>query len=170
MRPELTLIELLTDQAAVLDGLTPAEYARRPESHPCTVGQQVRHCLDHVTAVLEGAVTGRIDYETRERGSVVETDPVAAIGAMKRLAGRIAALRHADLDRPVRVVERVSPVREPVESGSTLGRELAFVTSHTTHHNALIAVMARSIGQTVPERFGYGASTIVFLDRPACAR
>jgi len=58
----------------------------------------------------------------------------------------------------------------PVEVETTVGRELAFVLSHTVHHNALIAVMAKTLGVPVPERFGYAPSTIVHLEKTACAR
>lgn len=169
-RAAQAILDLLADQAVVIDSLTAAEYCRRPAGHPCTIGEQVRHCLDHLRAVVDGAMSGTIDYEARERGGVVETDPTAAKGALKRLSSRVAALRRADPDLPVRVVERVTPHDPAVEIGSTLGRELAFVASHTTHHNALIAVLARDLGRPAPERFGFAASTLAYLERTACAR
>jgi uncharacterized damage-inducible protein DinB len=57
-----------------------------------------------------------------------------------------------------------------VEVETTVGRELVFVLSHTVHHNALIAVMARTLGVSVPDRFGYAPSTLAHLERPACAQ
>jgi uncharacterized damage-inducible protein DinB len=57
-----------------------------------------------------------------------------------------------------------------MEVETTVGRELAFVLSHTVHHNALIAVMARTLGVPVPDLFGYAPSTIAHLEKAACAR
>jgi hypothetical protein len=51
-----------------------------------------------------------------------------------------------------------------------VGRELAFVLSHTVHHNALIAVMALTLGVSIPDRFGYAPSTIAHLEKVACAQ
>jgi hypothetical protein len=50
-----------------------------------------------------------------------------------------------------------------------VGRELAFVLSHTVHHNALIAIMAQTLGVPVPARFGYAPSTIAYLEKAECA-
>ncbi len=58
----------------------------------------------------------------------------------------------------------------PVQVETTVGRELAFVLSHTIHHNALIGVMAAMLGVPVPDRFGYAPSTLVHLEKRACAR
>jgi hypothetical protein len=53
---------------------------------------------------------------------------------------------------------------------TTVGREFAFVLSHTVHHNALIAVIAKLLGVQVPERFGYAPSTLAYLEHRRCAR
>jgi uncharacterized damage-inducible protein DinB len=42
---------------------------------------------------------------------------------------------------------------------SSVGRELAFVVSHTIHHCAVIALLLRDLGVAVPPRFGYAPST-----------
>ena len=42
---------------------------------------------------------------------------------------------------------------------STLRRELAFVISHTVHHQALIAMLLAVAGLQVPESFGLAPST-----------
>jgi hypothetical protein len=64
----------------------------------------------------------------------------------------------------------VSSAGPPVEVETTLGRELAFVLSHTVHHNALIDVIAKTLGVLVPDRFGYAPSTIAHLEKSECVR
>ena len=53
----------------------------------------------------------------------------------------------------------ISPSGETVTGWSTLARELAFVVSHTIHHQAIIAVLLALHGHAVPERFGHSPST-----------
>jgi len=169
-RPCTALAQLVADQAGVVAGLTGAQYTASPDGFPGGLGSQIRHCLDHVAAVLAGVQTGRIDYESRRRGTTLETHRTEALAALGDLQARLQGLVAIDLERPVRVIDRLTPNGEPLEFGSTVGREIAFVISHTTHHNALIAAMVRTLGHTVPERFGFAASTITFLDRLACVR
>jgi uncharacterized damage-inducible protein DinB len=49
---------------------------------------------------------------------------------------------------------------EPVEVDTSIGRELAYVLSHTIHHNAIIGAMVKTLGGALPQRFGYAPSTI----------
>ena len=164
------LRDRLQELRAVVAALTPAQYGARPPGFPSTIGAQVRHCLDHVRALLGGIVCGRIDYERRERGTAIEIDRDEAIMALDALRDRLAAPPAARMDDAVRIVDRLDPVRPPIEMVSTVGRELHFVTSHMTHHSALIGAMAGAFGVATPSRFGFAASTLVYLERASCAR
>ena len=86
--------------------------------------------------------------------------PTAAARRQRRWAEMAAASRlpaYADLSATRTVVVRahLTP-RDPIaEHGSTLGRELAFVISHTIHHNAAIALLVHGLGhRRLPPRFG----------------
>jgi hypothetical protein len=57
----------------------------------------------------------------------------------------------------------------PVQVASSVGREMAYVLSHTIHHNAIIGAMVRTLGGELPERFGYAPATIAFVKQRACA-
>ena len=46
-----------------------------------------------------------------------------------------------------------------VTAVTSVGRELAFVMSHTIHHLAVIALLLRDLGIEVPPRFGYAPTT-----------
>ena len=37
---------------------------------------------------------------------------------------------------------------------------MAYVLSHTIHHNAIVAGIVKSLGVTPPETFGYAPSTL----------
>ena len=56
-----------------------------------SIGGHVRHCLDHVAALLDGLDGGVVDYEARERGTAAEGDPAAAAWVAE-LDARLAAM------------------------------------------------------------------------------
>jgi uncharacterized damage-inducible protein DinB len=135
-----------------------------------SVGAHVRHCLDHVEALLTGVECGEIDYDRRQRGTDVESDRDAALRVLRRQERRLLDFDPYPESLPLRLSTTIASMLPPIVVDTTLGRELAFVLSHTVHHNALIAVVARAVGVAVPERFGYAPSTIAHLERTPCAR
>jgi uncharacterized damage-inducible protein DinB len=159
--PAWPLAALLSELAGVIGQLTDGDYVRKPVGViPGSVGGHVRHCLDHVTALLGAAVTGRLDYDHRARGTPVETDRSAALAALRAAEGQLDLLTPDACTRPLRLRVLLTAEGEPVEVGTTVGRELAYVLSHTIHHNAIVGAMVKTLGGTPPERFGYAPSTI----------
>jgi uncharacterized damage-inducible protein DinB len=153
--------------AQVSDG----QYVQKPVGViPSSLGGQVRHCLDHFDALLLGALGGTVNYDDRERGTAIETCRPAALSAIQRLQLRLTLLNSSMVTTAVRVKAMLASDGPPIEIQSTLGRELAFVLSHTVHHNALVAAMCKTLGIPIPERFGYAPSTVAHLDGTACAR
>lgn len=155
----------------VVDGLDDEQYTRKPIGpFESSIGGQVRHCVDHFQALFPSAASGRLDYDKRERGTDVETDRSSALDVLNDIDRRLCDLHGAPLDRPIELTVMVLSDAEPVRVPSSLGREMAFVLSHTIHHNAMIAAMAKLQDAPVPDRFGYAPSTIAFLDKSQCAR
>lgn len=165
----IPLVGVLEQFAEVLAGLPAADYLRKPVGVvPSSVGGHVRHCLDHVEALLGALDRGRIDYDHRARGTAIEADRDAALGLLRCQITRLLAAR-LDLGRSLRLSALLSPDAPPVEVTTTLGRELAFVLSHTIHHGALLAVMVKLLGGAVPPRFGYAPATLAYEGGGACA-
>jgi uncharacterized damage-inducible protein DinB len=165
------LVAVLRQLAEVVGALTDEQYRQKPVGAVSgSAGGHVRHCLDHVAALLAGAERGAVDYDQRQRGTDVETSRAAALDAIRDLERQLLAFPAYPEGRPLRLAVTVSCALPLVEVGTTLGRELVFVLSHTVHHNALIAVVAKTLGVPVPERFGYAPSTIAHLEKSACAR
>jgi uncharacterized damage-inducible protein DinB len=151
--------------------MTDEQYMRKPVGAvSSTVGGHVRHCLDHVEALLAGLEEGELSYDHRQRGTEVETNREAALDVIRRQERQLLAFPLHVESRPLRLSVMVSSGLPPTEVETTVGRELAFVLSHTVHHNALIAVMARTLGVPVPDCFGYAPSTIAHLEKAACVR
>jgi uncharacterized damage-inducible protein DinB len=172
------LVRLLDEMCHVVGGLSDAQYVQKPVGvMSSSIGGHVRHWLDHVSALLASVETGRLSYDHRERGTSIETDRWAALAAITQLAVRLRDLRASDLDRPLDVESLLAADDEPQTFGSTVGRELAYVVSHSVHHNAIIGAMVQTLGGRVPPRFGYAPSTIAHAARNpprigsmACAR
>jgi len=124
-----------------------------------SIGEHVRHCLDHVSALITASPASTLTYDSRERGTAVERDLNIAAQRIAECRRALHAWGTRWLDEPVRVSSTIAASGETVSGWSTLGRELAFVLSHTIHHQALIAVLLSAMGRGVPDRFGYAPST-----------
>ena len=139
----------------------PAEaYGARTSRTSGSIGEHVRHVLDHISSFVAARPSAVLSYDHRTRGTAVETEPSAAIREMMRLAAALESWDNRSLDEPVAVVAVLSTDGQSVNGWSTLGRELAFVMSHTIHHQAIVALLLEQQGTEVPdERFGYAPST-----------
>ncbi|MBL8874609.1 MAG: DinB family protein [Phycisphaerae bacterium] len=162
----LPVVELLRELAGVIAQLSPAQYTERcgESFFNGNIGGHVRHCLDHIRAVLDGFASGVVDYDHRERGTNIESDPAAARDEIRRLRRLAEDLAHVEAQAPLHVA--ILPTRDgqSVNLLSTLGRELAFVLSHTIHHNAMIKGMAVALGLQLPQAFGYAPATLAHFD------
>jgi uncharacterized damage-inducible protein DinB len=167
----LPLVAVLRQLADVIRAMTDEQYRRSPVGVVSSnVGGHVRHCLDHVEALLAGIEVGELCYDHRRRGTEVETSREAALGVIRRQERQLLAFPLNGEHRPLSLSALVSSCLPPIEVQTTVGRELAFVLSHTVHHNALIGVMAQTLGIPIPDRFGYAPSTIAHLEKSACVR
>lgn len=165
------LAQLLRQLGEVISGLSDAQYTLKPVGNvDGSIGGHVRHCLDHVRAVIGALDSGAIDYDKRRRGTAVETSRCCGLAEIDELVAEITALLPDAMDRTLSMSVMMSSGEAPIEVTTTVGREMAFVLSHTVHHNALIAAMVRTLGGTLPERFGYAPATVRHLEQGACAR
>lgn len=168
VRPLVGLLHQLFD---LIEALTDAQYAQTPVGVvESSIGGHVRHNLDHIEALLRCLPTGAVSYDHRDRGTDVERNRIAALDKILRLERDLTAFPWADVPRTVTLSALVAPDLPPVVVTTSAGRELAFVMSHTIHHNALVRVMVKLIGADVAADFGYAPSTIVDQRRRACVR
>ncbi|WP_309382771.1 DinB family protein [Cerasicoccus frondis] len=129
---------------------------------PCfssSIGQHLRHSIDHAYCFLRGMPIGHIDYDARARDPRLETDVAYASAALQELANELATITDDDLERPVAVIMD-SGAALPVPAQSTVRRELQFLLSHTVHHYALINVIRSIQRGSTPKDFGVAPSTI----------
>ena len=155
--PLAALLEQLSD---VIGELSDEQFVeRRVGGLSGSVGGHVRHLLDHVSALVEGGTSGELSYDLRRRGTEIELRRQAALDEISRLVGELAGFARFSPDLPVNLVATLETGGGSSISASTVGRELAFVISHTIHHFAVIALLLWQMGVAVPARFGYAPST-----------
>jgi uncharacterized damage-inducible protein DinB len=173
MSPWLALVEVARDGSAVLDALkgqmsslrglveTTPEHTFRasPSDSSGSVGEHVRHCLDHVRALTAAVNADEFSYDSRLRGTPVETHPTAAIEEIDRLLQALDDLDDETLARSLCLRTLMRRGTAPVSVRTTLEREAAFVVQHTIHHCATMAVLLESMRISVPHDFGYAPST-----------
>ena len=160
LRPTDALAQLLDGLAAVVLGIPSDVYVARPVPEVSgSIGAQVRHALDHVAAFVTAPSTSPVSYDHRDRGTSVETDPASALRAIFRLKTALVQCNADWLAAPLEVIAKVSATGASVRAWSSRGRELAFVQSHTIHHQAIIAMLLVIQGYAPPAGFGYAPST-----------
>lgn len=156
------VIEVLDQGEALLDRLPDAVYGRAlPMAFNATIGGHYRHCLDHFRSLLAAARRGDLDYDRRERGTLVERDRYAALNATRGLRDGYRDLDEYCLVRELRVTCQTSYATVDTQVAySTVGREIMYVVAHAVHHYALIGILCGMLGIKLPVRFGVAPSTL----------
>jgi len=154
-------LRLLEQAEELLSGLSHNRYkAEAPPAFPSSVGAHTRHILDHYDSFLNGLERGFLDYHSRERDAETERNPDFAITRIQDLCSRFLEFNETLAETPTRLVLRVS-AEDPSETVATNPeRELYFCQSHTIHHFAMIGMICRHLGHSLPEDFGLAPSTI----------
>ncbi len=161
--------ELLFRLQGMLSRLAPSEYtATHDRLSSASVGTHIRHILDHYFIFLNGLASGMVDYDNRQRHTETESSIKYARGAIGRIATQLGQL--SGPDAPLKIKQSVT-VRVPTpEQPSTVGRELLFLHSHTTHHLAVIALILRSENISIPPDIDVAPSTLKYRKQAPCAR
>ena len=133
------------------------------EFYGSTVGQHLRHCLDHYSSLLSGLEAARIDYDQRERAEPLESKTGEAIAEVSRIREGLQKLIEEEV--PVGVLVKMDCGGDQEEwQPSTLGRELQFLVSHTVHHFAMIGGMCSCLKIEIENGFGVAPSTLKYRE------
>ena len=162
--PDFDAKRLLRFSAAVLGQAFPLVAAHsRPDAPPYDypIGAHLRHVIEHYEALLQPRLPGVVDYDRRPRDRDLQSRPYVALQRLQRLLHRLNDWADADLEVTVRVCGRGGLAGEfGFAVGSTVGRELIFVTSHAIHHYALLKPHCLQHGIPVSAEFGRAPSTV----------
>lgn len=142
----------------VLDAISPELYANAlPGRYP--VGSHLRHMIEHFQCFLHGVDDGLVDYDARQRDEELERNTDKFREALDEVRRGLDRLARGSLTRPIRVRQIASLDSDPTDFDSTLARELAFLSSHTIHHLALVVHLCRENGVDLPEEISLAFST-----------
>lgn len=152
-------IILLADLlAAVPEALYRQTFGARQQH---VIGKHVRHIIDHYLSFIKAVSTlptTPLNYENRQRDETFEQDKHAARDRLLAIVDSLEQLTRTPEIPPLQM-EHVSD-NEQGAVGTTVDRELIFLSSHTIHHMAIIAMLAEQSGLDVPDGFGVHPSTL----------
>ena len=157
-----SVLETLHQGETLLTEITDENYTRKvPIAFNASIGGHYRHCLDHFRSLLDSAMDGDLNYDHRERDTLIEKDRYAALNATRELIEGYERLDPAFLMRPLAVTCKTSYATDGSQaSPSTVGREIMYSVAHAVHHYALIGVMGGIMGLQMPPGFGVAPSTL----------
>ena len=157
-----SVIETLHQGETLLTEITDKAYTRKvPIAFNASIGGHYRHCLDHFRSLLDSTPDGDLNYDHRERGTLVENDRFAALNATRELRERYERLGSACVTRALTVTCKTSYATNGSQiAPSTVGREIMYSVAHAVHHYALIGVMGGIMGLQMPPGFGVAPSTL----------
>lgn len=159
-------VHFLEQGERLLESLDDGEYAAPDEGlYGSSIGQHVRHCLDHYLSFLKGVPQGEIDYDCRERLGETECLTDCALTGVREIREALLEIKKGEAATGdfVKVRMDCGGVKNDWQ-GSTLARELQFLVSHTVHHYAMINGMARRRGISIEKKFGFAPSTLKYRE------
>jgi hypothetical protein len=166
-----SVLETLEQGEALLTQLSDEHYTRKVAvAFNASIGGHYRHCLDHFRSLLDAAIQGDLNYDHRERGTLIESDRFAALNATRELREGYERLDPTLLMRRLNVTCKTSYATNGSQiSPSTVGREIMYSVAHAVHHYALIGVMCGVMGLKMPAGFGVAPSTLTHQTETAKA-
>jgi uncharacterized damage-inducible protein DinB len=162
----------LKQAASMVEGLSIGQYTHaNPPAYANGIGPHLRHCLDHYELFTAGWREGTVDYDQRPRRDLQQKDPSAMLGWISDQSKALTAISIHDFKKTLKVKMDCGSEMEDPWSASSVLRELQFLISHTVHHFALIAMILRDQGLSVPEGFGVAPSTLKYeAELTACVQ
>lgn len=164
-------IAVLDQCAGFIHQLDDEAYTTKsPLQFNATIGQHVRHALDHFAAACKGCECGMIDYDHRDRDTLIERDRAAAAREIERLRGWLVSFGRGRESTPLRVRVMLTGDGACAELETNPSREVFFAMHHAIHHHAIMGAIAMEQGLALPSGFGKAPSTMNHESRLAESR
>jgi len=158
-------IESLEQVINFIQDLSDEIYIQIPEPlFNSSIGQHLRHILDLYMALIKANDFRNINYDVRRRGLALETNKKEGIKELIKVCDWLKSLNEMTLNMETNINTEVSVYNEITANfPSTVGREVSFVSTHLTHHLALMAAIAKFLGHSVNTNLGVAPATASFL-------
>ncbi len=159
-------IHFLDQAERLLIELSDDDYSCGVEAfYGSTIGQHLRHCLDHYRSFLSGLANAKIDYDHRTRAEALESSTDHALSEVREIQSKIRALKEIEVPVGLLVKMDCGGDADQEWQPSTLGRELQFLVSHTVHHFAMIGGMCTCLSIDLEKGFGVAPSTLRYREK-----
>lgn len=126
-----------------------------------SIGQHIRHVLDHYQHLQQWEPNHPLDYDQRKRGTDIETNPAAALKQISSLQEWLNHLLHIENQSMV-LHSLIVNNPSPVACATSFQRELLFSASHAVHHYAIINIILKLKKIPVADSFGVAPATLQY--------
>lgn len=160
-------VVLLKQLANFVENLTSNQFTQlNTKLNSGSIAAHLRHIIEHYQTAM-GSST-ELDYDDRPRNHQLEHCQSTALKTLSSLQTQlfsqfnIAGGEVGEVETDPNSISIKCATNSQVPSdavSSSLARELVFLHSHTTHHMAIIRLLALSDGIAVSDSFGKAAST-----------
>ena len=152
----------LNELAGLLQQLSQSQYnAKIPELSGATIGEHTRHIIEMFQCLFNES-DSTINYDSRQRDLLLQTDIETAIAALNEMGRKVPAT-----NQPLTLIQYING--EEYRIASNTFRELLYNLEHAIHHEALIKVaLTKWDNISVSADFGVARSTIEY--RNQCAQ
>ncbi|TGL40993.1 DinB family protein [Leptospira perdikensis] len=150
--------QILEQGILLLESISNESYERKFEVMDASIGGHFRHILEHYDLFWEGLKTGHIDYDNRKRNPKLETDRLYAISSLLDCTSKFQ--KETFSSESVVISQNYNPWESVPMIPSSINRELKFLVSHTVHHYAIVSILVKLDGGTLPNGFGFSPATL----------
>jgi len=132
------------------------------------IGKHIRHVNDHINAVKNGFNIDAINYNSRNRGTKIETDIYVAASEIEQqilwLIDDNKLLSDEIGTKSIKIISEIDCLQTLSQSfKSSIAREFLYLINHTIHHAAHISLICKNQGIDTPLSTGMAPCTMTFL-------
>src|SRR6218665_1837719 len=155
-------IEVINQLKDLLNQLNPNEYTESlAVLSKSSIGQHVRHTVEFFQCLINGTLTGIVDYDSRKRNLLIETNLSFALANLTDIENNIGT--RLNLDRALKIRVNYGESRSELIDSNCM-RELVYMIEHSIHHFALIRIGVQENFRhiQIESNFGVAYSTIKY--------
>lgn len=156
----------LRDLRTQLQAIGDDTFTHRADITNSTIGQHVRHVLEHYERFFISLGEQEVNYDQRPRDPSLETIRELAITRIDGIVHRLKRLKEKGCECHIMSITTFASdddKEDPVMTTTTVIRELLFLQSHTIHHNALISILLNYLD--IPVQFALGMAPATLRHR-----
>jgi hypothetical protein len=158
---------ILSQLRTQLQRLAPDQYqACLPVLSGSSIGAHTRHIIEFYQCLLQGAASGIVNYDARERNMLLQENLTYTLFLIQDICEQLAIQRHLSPALHL-VVEYEGGHAQHI--GTNFLREETYLIEHSVHHFALIRIGIQESFPGVPIDAGFGVaySTLAFQQKQA---